>query len=142
MKTLLVGATGLLGPEICQRLTGAGHQVRALVRATADPARLKALEDLNVEPVAGDLKDAASLTRACSGVQAVISTATSTHARQSGDSIEAVDHRGQLALVEAARQTGVDRFVFVSFRDNPKFQFPLKSAKRAVESALEASGMG
>jgi uncharacterized protein YbjT (DUF2867 family) len=28
MKTLLVGTTGLLGPEICQRLMSAGHQVR------------------------------------------------------------------------------------------------------------------
>ena len=32
MTTLLVGTTGLLGPDICQRLTGAGRQVRALLR--------------------------------------------------------------------------------------------------------------
>ena len=36
MKTLIVGATGLLGPEICQGLTAAGHQVRVLIRPTAD----------------------------------------------------------------------------------------------------------
>ena len=141
MKILLVGATGLLGPEICQRLTGEGQQVRALVRSSADKKKRAALQALGVELVEGDLKDAASLARACAGVHAVISTASSTLSRQEGDSIETVDHRGQLALVDAARQAGVERFVFVSFRENPNIQFPLTVAKRAVENALKSSGM-
>ena len=141
MKTLLVGATGLLGPEICQRLVEAGHQVRAMIRPTADGAKRAALVGLGVELVEGDLKDPASLARACAGVQAVISTASSTLSRQAGDSIESVDQQGQLALVEAARRAGVDRFVFVSFRENPSIQFPLTVAKRAVERALKSSGM-
>ena len=141
MQTLLVGATGLLGVDICQRLTEAGQQVRALVRPTADPAKREALRALGVELVEGDLKDPASLARACTGVNAVISTASSTMSRQQGDSIETVDHRGQLALIEAARRAGVERFVFVSFRDNRDIQFPLVAAKRAVERALQSSGM-
>jgi len=141
MKTLLVGVAGLLGPEICERLTAGGHQVRALIRPTADAGKRAALAGLGVELVEGDLKDAASLARACDGVQAVISTASSTLSRQAGDSIETVDQQGQLALVEAARQAGVDRFVFVSFRENPDIQFPLTIAKRAVERALKSSGM-
>jgi len=141
MKTLVVGATGLLAPEICQRLTAAGQQVRALVRSTADESKRKVLQELGVELVDGDLKDAASLARACTGVQAVISTASSTLSRQAGDSIETVDHRGQLALVEAARGAEVERFVFVSFRENRDIQFPLTAAKRAVERALASSGM-
>jgi NADH dehydrogenase len=91
--------------------------------------------------VEGDLKDASSLVNACGDVQGVISTASSMLSRQQGDSIEAVDHQGQLALVASARQTGVDRFVFVSFRENPAIQFPLTIAKRAVERALLSSGM-
>ena len=141
MKTLVVGATGLLGPEICQRLTAAGQQVRALVRSTADESKRRVLQELGVELVDGDLKDEASLDRACTGVQAVISTASSTLSRQAGDSIETVDHRGQLALVEAARRAEVERFVFVSFRENRDIQFPLTAAKRAVERALGSSGM-
>jgi uncharacterized protein YbjT (DUF2867 family) len=142
MKTLLVGATGLLGPEICERLLAAGREVRAIVRPSADAGKRAALQRLGVELVEGDLKDAASLARACAGVQAVISTASSTLSRQRGDSIETVDHQGQLALVDAARRAGVDRFVFVSFRENPGIQFPLTIAKRAVERALKSSGMG
>jgi uncharacterized protein YbjT (DUF2867 family) len=141
MKTLLVGATGLLGPEICQRLTAAGGQVRALVRPTSDAGKRAALQAMGVELVEGDLKDPASLARACAGIQTVISTASSTLSRQGGDSIETVDHRGQLALVDAATQAGVDRFVFVSFRENAHIQFPLTVAKRAVERAVTSSGM-
>jgi NADH dehydrogenase len=140
-KTLLVGATGLLGPDICRQLIKAGHQVRALIRRTSNAEKRAELEKLGVELVEGDLKDAASLARACAGVQAVVSTASSTLSRQDGDSIESVDQRGQLALVEAARQAGVEHFVFVSFRENPAIQFPLTIAKRAVEHALQASGM-
>jgi len=141
MKTLLVGATGLLGLEICQRLVEAEHQVRALIRPTADGAKRAALVGLGVELVEGDLKDTVSLARACAGVQAVISTASSTLSRQAGDSIESVDHQGQLDLVEAARRAGAGRFVFVSFREHPGIQFPLTVAKRAVERALKSSGM-
>jgi len=137
----LVGATGLLGPDICRQLTTAGNGVRALIRPTARAEKRTELERLGVELVEGDLKDTASLARACGGVQSVISTASSTLSRQHGDSIESVDQQGQLALVEAAAQAGVEHFVFVSFRENAGIQFPLTIAKRAVERRLKASGM-
>jgi uncharacterized protein YbjT (DUF2867 family) len=141
MKTLVVGATGLLGLEVCKRLGESAEPVRCLVRPTADGSKRAALEALGVELVEGDLKDPASLARACAGVQAVISTASSTFSRQEGDSIASVDDQGQLALVEAARLAGVEHFVFVSFRQNRDIQYPLTAAKRAVEHALQASGM-
>jgi uncharacterized protein YbjT (DUF2867 family) len=37
---LVVGATGILGSEICRRLVERGKPVRGLVRATADPGKL------------------------------------------------------------------------------------------------------
>jgi uncharacterized protein YbjT (DUF2867 family) len=141
MKTLVIGATGLVGFEVCRRLTESGAAVRALIRTTADAGKRAELDRLGIELVPGDLKDAGSLARACTGVKAVISTASSTLSRQEGDSIETVDRRGQLALVDAARAAGVEHFVFVSFRDNPAIRFPLTEAKREVERALEQSGM-
>jgi uncharacterized protein YbjT (DUF2867 family) len=141
MKTLVVGATGLLGAEVCRRLSEAGRPLRGLIRPTSDGGKRAELDRLGVELVEGDLKDPVSLVRACAGVQAVVSTASSTLTRQAGDSIETVDQQGQLALVQAARQAGVEHFVFVSFRDNPRIQYPLTAAKRAVEQAIKASGM-
>jgi len=138
---LVVGATGLLGLEICRRLSDAGRPVRALVRPTSDPEKRAELERLGAELIEGDLKDSASLERACSGVRSVISTASSTLSRQEGDSIESVDERGQLALVAAAQAAGAEHFVFVSFRDNPRIQYPLTRAKRAVENRLKESGL-
>jgi uncharacterized protein YbjT (DUF2867 family) len=43
--------------------------------------------------------------------------------------------------VNAARQAGMEHFVLVSFRDNPRIQYPLTQAKRAVERRLKGSGM-
>jgi uncharacterized protein YbjT (DUF2867 family) len=138
---LIAGATGVLGGEVCRLLAERGDQVRALVRATADPERLVELKKLGAELAEGDLKDAGSLERACRGARAVISTASCTLSRQSGDSIQTVDLEGQMRLVDAAKAAGVGRFVFISFRDNPAIQFPLTKAKRAVEQRLKESGL-
>lgn len=133
---LVAGATGLLGGEVCRRLAAAGQPLRALVRATSDPGKLQALKNCGAELAPGDLKDRAALVAACRGAASIISTASSTLARQAGDSIETVDLEGQLNLVEAAKTAGVNRFVFVSFRNDPQVQFPLSQAKRAVEKAM------
>jgi uncharacterized protein YbjT (DUF2867 family) len=141
MNVLVVGATGLVGLEICRRLQQTDHSARALVRRTADTAKRDELERLGVELLEGDLKDPASLDRACAGIHAIISTASSTLSRQDGDSIRTVDDEGQLALVDAAVRAGVEHVVFVSFRQNPRIEHPLSAAKRAVERRLKASGL-
>jgi uncharacterized protein YbjT (DUF2867 family) len=138
---LVVGATGLLGGEICRQLVTGGKSVKALVRPTSDPVKVEALQRLGASVVQGDLKDRSSLDAACQGVTAVISTASSTLSRQQGDSIQTVDLEGQLNLVDAAKAGGVEHFVFISFRRNPDLQYPLDDAKRAVEQHLKASGL-
>jgi NADH dehydrogenase len=137
---LVVGATGLLGGEVCRLLVSAGRPVRAFVRTTSNPDKVAGLERLGVGIVRGDLKDPSSLGAACQGVRAVISTASSTLSRQEGDSIESVDQNGQLNLVEAAERAGVGHFVLVSFPETP-VEFPLQSAKRAVEGRLRLGAM-
>ena len=127
--------------EICRQLRSAGRPVRALVRRTADTAKRRELESLAVELVEGDLKNPSSLQASCAGIRSVISTASSTLSRQEGDSIRTVDEQGQIAIVEAAKASGVEHFVFISFRDNPAIQYPLTETKRAVERHLKASGL-
>lgn len=134
---LVVGSTGLLGTEICRRLATRGEEVRALVRTTSSPEKVAALEKCGVDLCLGDLKDTGSLASACKGVNAVISTASSTLSRQAGDSIESVDDYGQLNLVEASKAAGVDRFVFVSFRCPSNLSFPLADAKARIEDAIK-----
>jgi uncharacterized protein YbjT (DUF2867 family) len=137
---LVVGATGLLGSEICRLLAETGTTIRTLIRTTSDPEKVGVLREAGAEIVHGDLKEPASLLSACTGVDAVVSTATSTTSRAERDTIESVDRDGQLALTDAAARAGVRRFVFVSF---PEFHvdFPLQTAKRAVEQRLREGGL-
>jgi uncharacterized protein YbjT (DUF2867 family) len=141
--TLVVGATGLLGTEICRRLSAAGESVRAMVRKTSDPAKKSILKELRAELVEGDLKDRASLDRACQGATAVITTPVAIGSKQEGDTFETVDLRGQISLVDAARAASVQHFVFISVSGNfdKHGGNPLVDAKRAVEKHLRQSGL-
>jgi len=140
---LIVGSTGFLGSEITRQLITNRKPVKALVRTTSDPSKVDALKGEGVECVVADLKDRTSLDAACKDVKTVITTASATFSRQDGDSIETVDLEGQLNLVEAALDAGVEHFIYVSFRcrENQALEYPLKEAKRSVEDRLIESGL-
>jgi uncharacterized protein YbjT (DUF2867 family) len=133
---LVVGATGHLGGLIAHSLLARGILVRALVRhgSPLDPQVAAGAEVIHA-----DLKDPASLRRACAGVNAVVTTATATD-RQGDDTIASVDHRGALNLIAAAEMEGVRRFVFISaLGADPHHPMPLLRAKGAVERRLRES---
>jgi NADH dehydrogenase len=137
---LVVGATGMLGSEICRLLAESKKPLRALVRTTSNPETVARLRGLGAEVVIGDLKDGSSVAAACRGASAVISTASATTSRSDGDSLDTVDRQGQLDLIAAAAAAGVGRFVLVSFASTG-LDFPLQSAKRSAEESLRRSGM-
>jgi len=68
MKLAIFGATGNTGIELVKQALEEGHTVSAFVR---DPARL-AIEDSNLTLVTGDVFDAASVTQAVQGQDAVV----------------------------------------------------------------------
>jgi uncharacterized protein YbjT (DUF2867 family) len=138
---LVVGATGVLGGEICSRLAQAGKPVRGLVRTSSNPERVDALRNAGVELATGDLTDRPSLDAACRGVHTVYSTATAIQSQQEGNTLDRVDRQGQASLVDAAREAGVGRFVFISFRGRPDIDYPLQAAKRATAERLKESGI-
>src|SRR2546426_6866258 len=127
---LVIGATGLLGGEICRQLRQAGKPVRALTRATADPVKVEQLKRSGATLVQGDLKDRASLDAACRGVATVITTASTTFSRQAGDSIQTVDLEGQVRLGDAAKAARGSPFGFVSCAPQITTGSPLTTAKR------------
>jgi len=129
---LVVGATGLVGGAVCEKLVDRGEKVRALVRGTRWNERVGAIRSSGLELCIGELKDPDWIDAACPGVDAVISTASSTFSQKRGDSIESVDAAGQLNLVDAAKGTNVERFLFVSFRRPPGMSSPLSDAKELV----------
>ncbi|HTA90511.1 MAG TPA: SDR family oxidoreductase, partial [Polyangiaceae bacterium] len=141
MTTLVVGATGELGSRVCRGLRDIGRPVRAFVRLSSARTAVQSLEQIGTELAVGDLKSPRTLEPALRGVSTVISCASSVPPKQEGDSIESVDLRGHLHLVSAARNAGVEHFIFVSFCRHENLEFPLQTAKRAVESELVGSGI-
>ena len=138
---LVAGATGMLGSEICRRLTAAGKPVRALLRATSDQAKMDKLKGHGVELVQGDLRDPASLAAACKGAAAVLSTVSALpfSYKPGENDIQTVDTKGAMNLVDAAQAAGVQQFVYTSF--TMELDFPLHNAKRTVEQHLKNSGL-
>lgn len=138
---LVVGATGALGRPVVRALRGLGVPVRALSRHAADGAKAAELKALGAEPVAGDLTDADSLRRACSGATRVLACAHAILGRGRWRS-EAVDDAGHRALVEAARAAGVRRFVYVSaLGAAPSHPVDFFRTKHRIEQAVQASGL-
>ncbi len=139
---LVVGATGMVGAEICRLLAAASKPVTALVRASSDPAKVERIRQLGATIVQGDLRDPVSLKSACQGVNAVISTASAMpFAYAPGENTPSrTDQDGCLSLIDVAREVGVEQFVYTSFPPMPP-SFPLQDAKRAVEARLRDSGL-
>lgn len=135
---LVVGATGMVGSDVCRSLVQQGQEVRGLVRPTSDPAKVAALRELGVGIAVGDLRDPASLEAACRGVRTVISTVSAMpHSYEPGiNDLRTTDLVGVLDLISAAGRTGVRRFVYVSFSANLDTPCPLADAKRTIEARL------
>jgi uncharacterized protein YbjT (DUF2867 family) len=135
---LVVGATGRLGGNIAHRLLAEGHAVRIMTRPGSDCA---ALVQAGAEAVEGDLKDPASLQRACAGIATVITTANSA-VRGGPDTVETVEIGGNRNLVDAAAATGVGHFIFISAlgasEDSP---VPFLRGKALAERHLRHSGV-
>lgn len=134
---LVAGASGALGGTIVRRLLEEQHPVRAFVRSgTAGDA----LRRTGAEVAIGDLRRPDSIPAALRGVAAVISTANSA-SRQPPDTVEAVDLAGNAALIEAAREEGVEHFVFLSaFGADETSPVPFLRAKAITERRLRESG--
>jgi uncharacterized protein YbjT (DUF2867 family) len=138
---LVVGATGMLGSEICRLLAAKGEKVRGLVRATSDQDKVNTLKSYGVEIVEGNVCDRPSLDAACQGVSAVISTVSALPGCYDPElnNIETVDTEGVKNLIQAAQAAGAEHFVYTSFTmDN---EFPLRNAKRTIEGRLKDSGL-
>ena len=142
---LVAGATGGTGSLVVAELQKQGYPVRAFVRSTAKAAeRLGA----DVEAVAGDLKDTASIAAALDGVGAIINAAGAGGGGSGDNTPEKVDYEGARNLAEAALAAGVGHYVLVSSRGVTDDDHYLNRMfdnvmlwKRRGEEAVAASGV-
>lgn len=115
MKILVTGANGLVGSAIVKQFLEAGHQVKALCRATSD---LLLLEDVraNIELVEGDVLDVLSLEKAFEGIDYVVhAAAVVSFAPKDRQQLYKVNVEGTANVVNACLQTPtLKKLCFVS----------------------------
>ncbi len=134
---IVAGATGSLGSRIVEGLQARRQHVRAIVRPASEHAFL---QHAGVPIMYGDLTQPASLARALRGARVLITTASMS--KKNDDTVENVDLNGNLNLIAAARDAGVQHVVFVStIGASPDHPLPLFRAKGVAEQALRESGI-
>lgn len=139
MHVLLTGATGFIGRRVAQRLVGLGHEVRCLVRRTAD---LAPLSGLPVEVWAGDVTEPDTLPGGLDGVEAVIHLVGIIRERPPQVTFPRVHAEATHHLVEAAKAAQVRRIVFLSaIGARPDPTYPYLLSKWQAEELVKGSGI-
>jgi len=106
--SLVTGGSGFVGAAIARALKARGDQVIVLDLAPECP-----VEGVDYRRV--DIRDEGAVLETCRGVDTVIHNASIVHTKQNRkDIVWAVNLGGTENMLEAARQNGVPRFVYIS----------------------------
>jgi dihydroflavonol-4-reductase len=112
MKAFVTGATGFVGSHVARVLADQGAELRLLVRPSS---RTDNIDSLHADRLTGDLRDPQSLRRGMSGCDAVFHVAadyrlwTKNPAEMYASNVD-----GTVAIINAAREAGVQRIVYTS----------------------------
>jgi len=137
MSILVIGGTGTLGRQIVKQAVDEGYQVKCLVR---DFRRGAFLKEWGAELIYGDLSVPSTLPIALKGIKTVIDA--STIRSTSSYTAEAVDWRGKLALLEAGKLIGLEKFIsFSVLNAAANSSIPLMDLKLQMENKIRASGL-
>lgn len=109
MRVLVTGGGGFLGLYITEQLVARGDQVRVLCRG-----HYPQLDQLQVETVRGDVRDAAIVAGACVGIDAVIHTAAVPGIWGPWQHYHAVNTVGTQNVLNACHSAGVRKLIYTS----------------------------
>ena len=139
---LVSGGTGFVGSAVVKSLLDRGEEVAVLGRDAAKVRQMFA----NVEPRQADVRDPSSLEQAMRGADVVVNTVqfptSPIEVPRRGWTFEAVDYQGTVNQVDAAKASGVRRFVYVSgVGAGPDATRHWFRFKHQAEQHLQASGL-
>jgi nucleoside-diphosphate-sugar epimerase len=104
------GGAGFLGLHLARRLLADGHQVRTLDVVPLDDPGLEA----SVEELRGDVRDRERVDQLVTGADVVVHAAAALPIQASRNSIRSVNVTGTEHVLQAARDAGAKRVVFIS----------------------------
>ncbi len=110
MKALVTGATGFIGSHLTEALVKDGWEVRVLIRKTSN---LRWIRHLSLEYWTGELTMPETLNGIGDGVDVVFHCAAVLKGFRREDYMEG-NLDATVNLVEALRESGIKRFVFIS----------------------------
>ncbi len=141
---LVAGGTGFVGSAVVRELLRRGEKVAVVGR---DAARTRARFGAGVDARAADVREAAGLASAFSAVDVVVNAVQFPNSpienRRKGWTFEEVDLKGTKNQVDAAKQAGVRRFVYLSgvgaAPDAARhwFRFKWEAEQHLINSGLE-----
>lgn len=112
---LVTGGTGIVGSAIVEELIRRGETVAVLGR---DAAKIRRQFGDSVEPREADVRQPSSLAPAMAGADIVIDAVqfptSPIEVPRRGWTFEEVDYKGTVNQVNAAKEAGVKRYVYVS----------------------------
>ena len=119
MKVLVTGGAGFIGSNLCEAILEKGYQVRCLDNlSTGKKENIDLfIEHPNYTFIEGDIRDYETCLEACDNVDYVLHQAAWGSVPRSIEMpqfYEEVNIKGTLNMMEAARQTGVKKFVYAS----------------------------
>ncbi len=141
----LAGGSGFIGRAIARRmLASGGIKVRVLSR---NPEKARARRDLaGVEFVRADIGQPASLKDALQGANTIVDAIQfdgyPVENPRRGLTFERIDYGGTVTLIDAAKQAGVDQFIYISgAAADENSTHPGFRAKGRAERAIRESGL-
>ena len=141
----LAGGSGFIGRAIARRLAASGStKVRVLTR---NPEKARSQLDLpGVEFVHADIAQPASLADALKGANTIVDAIQfdgyPVENPRRGLTFERIDYGGVVALIDAAKQAGVQQFIYISgAAADENSAHPGFRAKGRAERAIRESGL-
>jgi len=137
-RVLVAGATGYLGQFVAREFKARGYFVRALARS---PGRLDHMRDSLDEIVQGEVTRPETIAHVCDDIDIVFSSIGITKQKDKL-TFRDVDYQGNVNLLKAAQQAGVEKFIYVSVFNGPNLlHLDIVKAHEDFVDVLKASGM-
>ena len=134
MKILVTGGTGVIGNGAVPALLGAGHEVRLLTRHAARDARAFPGE---VQAFEADLGNPEELPSAVDGCDVVVHIAGIVEESPPDVTFEKVNVGGTRHLLDAAKESGKPRIVYVSSLGADRGESEYHRSKRDAEELVK-----